>query len=83
MLSAQEKPQEFNPTEVQSLRLQVAQKDAMIARYQLQEAQLKFQTAYGHLLQVCHQVQLDNKWPDNVTCDPDTLAFKQPEKPKK
>lgn len=61
-------PVQFPPSEIQSLRLQVKQRDARLA-------QLASERAMGDLAVECHKVRDDNKWPATVECDFNTLTF--------
>jgi len=71
----------YQPTEVQALKLQVAQRDAQLAQIQLQRAQAAFQGALAKLDELAGQVKLENKWPAEVQFSPDTLQFETPPKP--
>ena len=66
---------EYKPTEVQSLKLQLRQRDAQLAQVALREAQSNFQQKVKDLMEEGVQVRKDNSWPDNVTMDPDRLTF--------
>ena len=72
------KAPEYKPTEIQSLRLQVKQKDAQIAQRDLQSAQARFQEAFAALNNEAAEVKKENKWPDDVSFDPNTLNFTAP-----
>jgi hypothetical protein len=71
----------LTPTEVQSLRLQVKQKDAQIAQKEMQEATVKFQGALTDLQNEGKKVVTENKWPDTTVFDPNTLRFSEAPKP--
>jgi len=75
----------LTPTEVQSLRLQVKQKDAIIARAELQadqaklqSDQAKFQAALAELQAEGARVKVENKWDPKVTFDLEKLTFTAP-----
>ena len=74
----------WKPTEVESLRLQVAQKDAVIAQQALTQAQSNFQAALDRLHAEAERVRVENKWPDTVKFNDQTVSFfevlKTPEK---
>lgn len=77
---------------VQDLSLQVRQRDAMVAKTELDlaqervaRAQAKLANSLGALAAECHKVRDDLKWPATVECDFNTLAFtdsKPADKPK-
>jgi len=62
------------PTEVQSLRLQVKQKDALLAKNLLEQAQSNFQKALNDLKDEGDRVKSENGWKD-AQFDPSTLQF--------
>ena len=77
-LGAQDKPPApptLTPTEVQSLRLQVKQRDALIAKQALDSAQAKFQQALKDLADEAERVKSDNHWDKSVTFDMNDLHF--------
>ena len=88
----QDKPK-FQPTEVQSLRLQVKQKDAQLAQRDLSDAcgggpgaplgrlQQAFQQAFTNLTGEAEKIKQENKWPTSTQFDPNTLQFAEPPKP--
>jgi hypothetical protein len=61
----------YEPTEVQSLRLQL---DQMRAR----EALVQFQQLAAALNKDADAVKTENKWPATVIFNPDTLKFSPP-----
>jgi hypothetical protein len=65
----------YTPTEVQSLRLQVKQRDAQLAQQAVLNAQEKFQAILAALNAEGEKVRLENKWPDTVKFSPDRLDF--------
>lgn len=68
----------YKPTEIQQLKLEVAQKDAQLAQVQLQRAQQVFQSALAKLDDVAGQVKRENGWPEGVQFSPDSLTFIAP-----
>lgn len=76
-------PAKYVPTELQLLKLQVAQKDAQLAQIQLQRAQQAFQGALAALDAEAGAVKKENRWPDAVQFSPDTLTFAIVDPPKK
>jgi hypothetical protein len=72
----------YKPNEIQSLQLQVLQRDAIIAQKDLNAAQAAYQKALTALTDKGNEVKKANKWPDNVQFDPNTLNFSAPSKPK-
>lgn len=74
-------PSKYEPTEVQRLKLQVAQKDAQLAQVQLQRAQQAFQAALAELDAEAGRVKVANGWPSTVQFSPDTLTFVEAPKP--
>lgn len=75
ILGAQATAPKYTPTEVQSLRLQVKQRDAQIAQRDMVAAQEKFQNFLAVLQSEGDKVRLENKWPDTVKFDLNTLGF--------
>jgi hypothetical protein len=78
VVHAQDKPPApptLTPTEVQSLRLQVRQRDALIAKQALDSAQAKFQQALKDLSDEAERVKSDNHWDKSVTFDMNDLHF--------
>jgi hypothetical protein len=61
----------FNITEVESLKLQVAQKDAVIA-------QIQWQTAVGRFNAEIKAVHDAHGWPDSVVFNPNSMNFAGP-----
>jgi hypothetical protein len=56
-------------TEVQKLRLQVDQKDAIIAQNNLQAAQQNFQNAVNKFTSDCEAAKKDDHFPESAKCD--------------
>jgi hypothetical protein len=94
ILHAQDKPtvpitpaaapavKELKPTELQSLRLQVKQKDALLAkqRYEalqsiLQQAQKDYTDGLKALTDEAEKTKVENGWPKDTQFEPNTLAF--------
>jgi hypothetical protein len=67
-------PKPLVPTEIQSLRLQVKQKDALLAKNLLEQAQANFQKSLTALQEEGEKVKTENGWKD-VTFDPNQLTF--------
>ena len=63
------------PTEIQSLRLQLKQKDALLAKRTLEDAQTAFQKALTDLQSEGEKIKTDNNWPKDTQFDPNTLQF--------
>lgn len=84
LFATTEAEQKYEPTEVQTLRLQVKQKDAIIAQSQIAMAQTQLNAAQAHFQEVlaslnaeADKVKADNKWDkDKVVFDPQALVFK-------
>jgi hypothetical protein len=81
VLAAQTPPPQYMPSEVQALRLQVKQKDAIIAQRDSQEAMSRAQAAFAALLAEGEKIKADNKWPAEVKFDPQGLVFIAPPPP--
>lgn len=69
----------YQPSEIQSLRLQVRHKDAIIAQKSLEQAQQNFSWAVKLLNEEGEKVRADNKWPEEVKFDADKLEFLVPQ----
>lgn len=81
-LFAQDKPAPtYEPSEIQRLKLENAQLKLLVIALQIQPLEQKRQEQYSALLQACEAIRKENKWPENVKCDPATLKF-QAEAPK-
>lgn len=79
-VGSQEKPK-YAPSEVQTLRLQVKQRDAQLAQRDLQYAQQRFQQAIADLNAEADRIKSENHWPASTSFSPDSLAFTEPSKP--
>lgn len=66
---------DYKPSEVQTLKLQLAQKDAIIAKQAKDFADTNFNNAYSKLQAAGQQVIEDNKWPRDLLFNPDQLSF--------
>src|SRR5712672_2914069 len=75
---ASSSPKVYKPTEVQSLRLQVKQKDALIAMRDFQAIQQKYQQAVQELTTEAERVKVEQKWDPKTQFDPNTLSFSEP-----
>ena len=69
----------YQPSEVQSLRLKVAQQAAQLAQRDLQDAQTRFQTAVSALRDEGEKVKVESKWPKDVVFDLGSLTFSAPQ----
>jgi len=63
------------------LRLQVKQRDALLAQHAMQAAQDAFQAAMAGLNQAADEVKRAKGWPGDVRFDPGTLSFMEPPTP--
>jgi len=70
---AEEKAKEYKPTEIQTLRLQVKQRDALLAWN-------RYQAAVADLNAEAEKVKKANAWPSETIFNGDTLQFSAPEK---
>lgn len=70
-------PPSYTPTEIQSLKLQIKQKDTIIALKNLQEAQANFTSVRMSLMNESDSVIKENKWPQDLIFNPDTLQFSE------
>jgi len=75
---SQEKVKEYKLTEVQLLKLQVVQKDAMLLKVQMQDIQRQFQEKVSDLMSTAQKFKLENGWPPDTQFNPDTLTFSAP-----
>ena len=62
-------------SEIQTLRLQVKQKDAQIAQQNVFVAQQSFSAALKALKEEAEKVRIENKWPAEVQFSPEQLVF--------
>jgi len=65
----------FKPTEIQSLRLQVKQRDALLAKAALEQAQRQFQQALTDLTSEGERVKQENGWAKDTQFQPNDLTF--------
>ena len=84
-LLAADQPASLTPTEAQAMRLQLAQKDAIIAQQQFQLLQVQIAQAkqvaedsVKQLAAVGEAVKKENKWPADTAFDMQKLAFSPP-----
>jgi hypothetical protein len=68
----------YKPTEIQSLRLQVKQRDALLAQKDWQVAQEHYQAAVAILNAEGEAIRKENHWPDTVKFDANTIEFSEP-----
>lgn len=80
MFGQQSKPK-YQPNEMQSLQLKVAQQQAQIAQKDLFIAQQNFQLALATLKAESDRVKQENKWDAEVIFNPETLTFIDTPKP--
>ena len=81
----QEKAKEYKPTEIQLLKLQNKQKDALLAKQRLeslqaaiQATQKEFQDGLKALTDEAEAVKKENNWPKETQFDPNTVQFSEP-----
>lgn len=65
----------YIPNETQSLRLQLKQKDVQIAQQNLFFAQQQFKSTLQGLNDEAEKVRVENKWPDEIRMNQDSLVF--------
>jgi predicted lipid-binding transport protein (Tim44 family) len=72
----------YTPTEIQSLRLQVKQKDALLAKQQLealqaafQQVQQRYQDNLKALTDEGEKVKVENAWPKDTQFNPNDLTY--------
>lgn len=75
----------YEPTEIEKLRLQVDQKDAIIAFQKMQAIQKQYQDQQGiysnavaKLSQTANDIRKAHGWSDKVTFNMQTLTFEPP-----
>jgi hypothetical protein len=66
-----DEPVKYEPTEIQSLRLQVRLKDVQLA-------QERYQVAVKDLLNEAAAIKVEQKWPKEVFFDAATMTFQPP-----
>lgn len=74
-------PAPLTPTQDQLKDLQIAQLRAQLAQTQAQRSADILQAALANLKGVCKSVVIENKWPKEADCNPDTLVFSTPPAP--
>jgi DNA anti-recombination protein RmuC len=84
-LLAQDKPKEFKTSEIQTLRLQNRQKDALLLKQRLdalqaemQSTQKSFQESLKALTEEGEKVKAENHWPADTQFEPNQLVFSAP-----
>jgi hypothetical protein len=70
--------QQYKPTEVQALKLQVAQRDAWLAQRDFLDAQRRYQEAVAALNRLGEDVKQENGWPKEVIFNADRAEFAAP-----
>jgi uncharacterized protein YggE len=63
------------------LRLQVKQRDALLAQHAMQQAQDAYVSAMADLNKAADEVKRAKGWPGDVRFDPGTLSFMEPPTP--
>ena len=81
LLAVAQGPSKYQPSEVQSLRLQLALKNAQLAQRDAQDANQRFQNSLRDLNVEGEKVRVENKWPDTVKFDAGTMTFVEPPPP--
>lgn len=76
-------PDDYKPSEVQSLKLQVKQKDVLLAQAAAQKATEVFQQSLAALSEEAENVKKENNWPKELTFDVNNLKFAKPVPPVK
>lgn len=71
-------PASYKPTEVQTLRLQVKQRDAWLAQRDAIESQRRYQQAIAELNALGEDIRKENGWPTTVLFNPDKVEFSAP-----
>jgi uncharacterized protein HemX len=76
-------PQEkkYEPTETETLQLQLAQAHAQLAQQQFNYAQMNLQKAAQEFNDAATKIIKAHKWPEDLRVDPNTLAFTEAPKP--
>jgi type II secretory pathway pseudopilin PulG len=70
--------QSYKPTEVQQLKLQVAQRDAWLAQRDYIEAQRRYQDSVRVLNTLGDDIKKENTWPAEVIFNADKIEFVAP-----
>lgn len=76
-------PAKYELSEVQRYRLQLKQKDAQIAQMNVSIANSNFQQSIAAFNAEVKSIEQENKWPDTLQIDPNTMTFKEPPPPPK
>lgn len=75
---AQTPKPKYQATEIQQLRLKVKQQEAQIAQKDLFIAQQNFQVTIQNLGVEAAKVITENKWPEDLVLNQQTLEFSDP-----
>lgn len=75
--------EKFKLSEIQHLKLQVLQKDALLAKAAMESAQQAFQQSVLNLTNEAEKIKLENHWDAKTQFDPNTVTFSAPPEPKK
>ncbi|HVI10182.1 MAG TPA: hypothetical protein VND65_17970 [Candidatus Binatia bacterium] len=78
---AQSATEKYEPTEVEKLKLQLAQKDAQLAQQQFNYAQQSLNVAITAFRNQSNAIVKAHGWPDDVEADYNTLEFALRPKP--
>lgn len=81
MFAQEAKKPKYQPTELQTLRLQLAQQQAQLAQKDMFIAQQNLQAALAALKAESDKVKQANNWDASVIFNPDTLMFIDAPKP--
>jgi len=71
----------WTPTENQRLRIENKQLKAGLVQREFSSVQQRWNDAVAALNAECAAVVKENEWPPDLTCDIQTLQFKEKEKP--
>ena len=77
-LAAPAAADKYKPTEIQLLKLQNKQKDALLAKAAMDSAQARFQQSVLDLTNEAEKIKLENKWAKEVQFDPNLVTFSDP-----
>jgi high-affinity K+ transport system ATPase subunit B len=72
---AEDLPNSYQPTEIQTLHLQVKQRDAQLAQKDFFIAQQNLQIALKALNDEAAKVKVENNWPDGLVFNQEKLSF--------
>lgn len=75
MVMAVPQSTKYEPTETESLQLQLVQARAQLAQQQFNFAQQNLSKAADEFNQTATKIIKAHQWPDDIHVDPNTLAF--------